>query len=313
MNHNDIKTFLSIAANESLSQAANELYITQPALSHRLHRLEQELGTQLILRGKGIRNIELTEAGKQFLPLARRLHELYEETNHIGSPHALTPLRASNVDSLSTTFMSQVYPKFLQAHPTCKLNLSTLRSNAAYQAIETHEIDLALITNPHFFRKIQTLPLFHETMQFVCSPQSQYGDRVSPQELAIENEVYIPWSNPFLLWHEYWFGTAQDNRLSLDNMSLLQSFLRLPDAWAIVPSSYACLMAKKDQVRICKITDGPDPRTCYILYNERLPKPAFMDDLIKTICSTMQNYDDIELVSPPPQILRNDKNFSISL
>lgn len=300
MNQNDIHTFLTIANSGSLSQAADELYITQPALSHRLHSLEQELGHQLIVRRKGIRNIELTEAGKQFLPLARRFQAIYEEASHIDAKYeARTPLRISSVDSLHITFMSQIYPAFLKSHPGCNLSLSTLRSNAAYQQIEDHEIDLALITNPHFFRKVQTIPIFHETMQFVCCPHAHYGTVVSPQELAVEHEIYIPWSNPFLLWHEYWFGTTQLSRLSLDNMSLFQSFLQLPDAWAVVPSSYATYLHQKGQARICKLTNGPDPRTCYILYKEPFAKPDLLNDFLETIRSVVQDYHDIRLATSP--------------
>ena len=44
MNLIDIQTFLTIASAPSLSRAAEILYISQPALSHRLHALEKELG-----------------------------------------------------------------------------------------------------------------------------------------------------------------------------------------------------------------------------------------------------------------------------
>ena len=44
MNYMDIQTFLTIASSSSLSKAAEMLYISQPALSHRLSALEKELG-----------------------------------------------------------------------------------------------------------------------------------------------------------------------------------------------------------------------------------------------------------------------------
>lgn len=295
MDYNDINTFLTIATSDSLTQAADSLFISQPALSHRLRNLEQELDCQLIIRQKGIRSIQLTEAGKRFLPLARRWQELWQETNHLHLDHPLTPLRVSNVDSLNVSFMPQVYPEFMRTHPQCKLSISTLRSNAAYHAVEAHEVDIALITNPHFFRKIKTIPLFHEAMKFVCCPQSDYPDTVTPKELHLDREVYIPWSNPFLLWHEYWFGTTEDQKISLDNMSLFQSFLQLKNTWAIVPSSYAHAMQKKGQVRICNITDGPDARTCYLIYDEQWPKPTLMNDFIESVLSAVAGYDDVEL------------------
>lgn len=52
MNYTDIHTFLTIASSPSLSKAAESLFVSQPALSHRLSALEEELGTELIIRKK---------------------------------------------------------------------------------------------------------------------------------------------------------------------------------------------------------------------------------------------------------------------
>lgn len=53
MTYQDIHTFLTIASSSSLSKAAESLFVSQPALSHRLSALEEELGTELIIRRKG--------------------------------------------------------------------------------------------------------------------------------------------------------------------------------------------------------------------------------------------------------------------
>ena len=50
MNYQDIKTFLTIVSSSSLSKAAEVLFVSQPALSHRLSALEEELGTKLFQR-----------------------------------------------------------------------------------------------------------------------------------------------------------------------------------------------------------------------------------------------------------------------
>lgn len=61
MDYMDVHTFLTIVSCESLSKAADLLFVSQPALSHRLTKLEKELGVKLMVRGKGVRNIRLTE------------------------------------------------------------------------------------------------------------------------------------------------------------------------------------------------------------------------------------------------------------
>ena len=56
---------------QSLTRAAQKLYLTQSTLSSRLDCLEKELGAPLLIRKKGIRRVELTEAGKKMVPVAR--------------------------------------------------------------------------------------------------------------------------------------------------------------------------------------------------------------------------------------------------
>ena len=122
MNYSDIHTFLTIASSSSLSKAAELLFVSQPALSHRLSALEEELGTELIKRHKGSRVLELTEAGQRFVPIAQKWEELWLETSKIklGEPAAL--LRIGNVDSLNFYFMPQVISSFLTAHKECSLH-----------------------------------------------------------------------------------------------------------------------------------------------------------------------------------------------
>ena len=113
MNYTDIHTFLTIASSPSLSKAAESLFVSQPALSHRLSALEEELGTELIIRKKGSRTLELTEAGQRFVPIARKWEQLWIETGKIKFEQPSTQLRIVNVDSMNFYFMPQVIGNFL--------------------------------------------------------------------------------------------------------------------------------------------------------------------------------------------------------
>lgn len=159
MNYQDIKTFLTIVSSSSLSKAAEVLFVSQPALSHRLSALEEELGTELIIRKKGSRTLELTDAGQRFVPLARKWEQLWLETSKIQYEKPQDILRIANVDSLNFYFMPQVIGSFLEKHKRCSFHIDTMRSNVSYKAVENKEVDMGLITNPHFFKKVQTVPL----------------------------------------------------------------------------------------------------------------------------------------------------------
>lgn len=74
----ELKYFLSVAREQSISKAAEALFVTQPNLSRQMQNLEREIGQQLFIRGS--RKITLTEAGKLLYKRAEEIIELYDKT-----------------------------------------------------------------------------------------------------------------------------------------------------------------------------------------------------------------------------------------
>ncbi len=74
----ELKYFLAVAREESISHAAEVLFVTQPNLSRQMQNLEKEIGQQLFIRGT--RKITLTEAGRLLRKRAEEIMELYEKT-----------------------------------------------------------------------------------------------------------------------------------------------------------------------------------------------------------------------------------------
>lgn len=300
MNYTDIHTFLTIASSSSLSKAAEALYVSQPALSHRLLALEKELGMELIVRRKGVRTIELTEAGKRFLPIAGKWEQLWEETSRIGMQPFGELLRISNVDSLNFCFMPKVVRSFLQKNPHHRLELSTMRSNVAYEAVENHEVDLAFITNPHFFKKVHTVPLFEEKLVFVCDRDGKYGPETEPSKLNSSEEIYIPWSNTFLMWHDYWFGNSPDKKVALDNMSLLEQLLQLKDTWAVVPATVAQILCAKGECSAVPLKNPPKPRTCFAIFNDQGKDNPILSTFVQEVKMIAADFSEISILSEEP-------------
>ena len=87
MNNTDMETFWAVLEHGTRTAAAEALVITQPTLTNRIQSLEAEVGAQLFHRGKGIRHIELTEAGQRFLPLAYRWQTLLDDKGRGGDGH----------------------------------------------------------------------------------------------------------------------------------------------------------------------------------------------------------------------------------
>jgi DNA-binding transcriptional LysR family regulator len=94
-----VRYFVAVAEEMHYGRAAAKLFIAQPSLSVQIRRLEQELGTPLLVRTT--RQVELTPAGERFLDAARRL--LAAAQDAVSAARAAEPLRvASIVDGLDT-------------------------------------------------------------------------------------------------------------------------------------------------------------------------------------------------------------------
>lgn len=74
----ELKYFLAVCREESITKAAEVLFVTQPNLSRQMQNLEREIGQQLFVRGN--RKIMLTEAGQLLRKRAEEIIQLYNKT-----------------------------------------------------------------------------------------------------------------------------------------------------------------------------------------------------------------------------------------
>lgn len=275
MTHPEIEAFLSAAKTGTITAAAEQLYVTQPALSRRIRSLEAELGYPLLKRGRGVRAAELTEEGKAFLPLAEQYDALWREARGLPGQAGRQTLRLSSVGSVSNYLLPEVFSRFLAENPGCGVEFHHHHSLEAYGYVARGEVDMALISDDMFAREVQTIPLFREEMLLALSPGEKYDQADHPTALDGRDEIRLPWNPEYDLWHDFWFPAAVRPRVMLDQMPLLEYFLRQRDLWAVLPASAARRMAAVPGLRFRRLKEGPPERFIYYLMRQqRLPEAA---------------------------------------
>lgn len=174
MDTQSLKAFLAVAQQHSFSLAAEQLYLTQSAISKRIQNLEEQLNTQLFDRHN--RTISLTEAGQLLLPKAQMILDLVADTE----------LEVQNLKqevagklSLATSHHIGLHrlPPVLRAYsanfPKVQLDLSFMSSEKAYQAIKLRQVELALSTLDDDLlsvsEELEIVPLWHDEMLCVCA------------------------------------------------------------------------------------------------------------------------------------------------
>jgi DNA-binding transcriptional LysR family regulator len=126
LNWSDIRLFLAVAQQGTLTAAARAVGLTQPTLGRRIHSLEQSLGLKLFQRTA--EGFLLTEAGLALLPAASRMAEEADVAMRqlAGREEKLTgTLRISSFDWFSHYILSDCCAGFLQLHPQVSIELLT--------------------------------------------------------------------------------------------------------------------------------------------------------------------------------------------
>lgn len=283
----EIDAFLMAVKTGSITAAAEQLYVTQPALSRRIAALERELGYSLMERGRGIRAIKLTEKGKAFITVAHKWKLLWSETNRISKLDGNLTLNISAIGSLLTYFPS-IFRKFLKNNKDLSLCVQNHHSYEAYSLIEGGLMDIAFISDAMYSKNVETIPAFREPMLFVAGKKGNFQTDIHPSKLDISHEIKIPWNPQFDIWHDYWFNSFAKPRVMLDQMSMMEYFLDNQDNWAIVPVSVAVKIAKAVDIEVREMEDGPPDRIIYYILRKQ-PKEAvkcllqLLDEQIKGI------------------------------
>lgn len=152
-----LRSFVAVAEHLHFTRAAQSLYMTTPALSQQVHRLESLLGTPLFARSS--RRVELTAEGSELLPLAREAIDAVDRVHHwtkarskkvlrvgfvhVGAPDVLTSILAAVPDHLDGTSME----------------FRHIERDAIPIALRDGDIDVAFSWGPDWFEGVSTRTL----------------------------------------------------------------------------------------------------------------------------------------------------------
>ena len=144
-----VRYFVAVAEELNFSRAANKLHIAQPALSQQIQSLEGELGANLFLRTS--RRVELTNAGKLFLPKARELlvkAKEAEEAVRRANRGELGTLTVGFVTSAGNACFDKILRRFRSRWPGVDLKLSDMPSGKQTAALREGRIDVGFLRPP---------------------------------------------------------------------------------------------------------------------------------------------------------------------
>lgn len=174
-----LKGFEAATRHQSIRDAADELCLTHPAVSHQVQLIEEVLGVALFAQ-EG-RHIVSTEEGRVFYPYVRAAFEsLLEGVEAVHRQAVDKTLRVQTYVTASIRWLARRVPQFLHDHPEIKLSLSTCAVEWEFDDVHA-DVGLVYCEELPDPAKYHWVPLFDYALFPVCSPALATRLGVEPQ------------------------------------------------------------------------------------------------------------------------------------
>lgn len=260
MNLAEIETFLMIVKTKNITKTAENLFLSQPTVSHRLKSLEEELDVKLIARKKGYKQIEITTQGEAFIPIAERWVSVWREMQYLKHSQETLYLTVGCTDTMNSVLMELYHQMLGEKEQNINLHIKTHYSYELYDLLENHEIDIGFVYHHLQFKNIVTEPIMREKMYILRSARAgEPREAIHTDELDPQKEIFVSWEANYQIWHDQTISKGEWPRIQVDTFELLLHLLADDTLWAIVPISVAERIASLRLVQISEIANATQP------------------------------------------------------
>lgn len=186
-----LQVFYTVAKQLSFTKAAEQLFMTQPAVTFQVKQLEEHFNTRLFERSHG--RIALTPAGRLVMDYAERVLALSEEMDTrvselTGSVAGALSLGASM--TIAEYILPKILGEFKAAHPEVQAQMTVANSETIVNRVADHTLDVGLIESPSYLPTLQNEVCCDDELVAICAPAHALakGRSVRAQDLAA-----LPW------------------------------------------------------------------------------------------------------------------------
>jgi DNA-binding transcriptional LysR family regulator len=269
-----LTAFVEVARSGSVSRAADTLFVTQPALTARLQRLEDDLGASLFVRTP--RGMRLTEAGDAFLPYAVRALETLADGRQLVNAFergGAGRLALGAAPAVSTYVLPSLLKRFALGHPRVQISVRTGHSEEILELVLRERVDLGLVRALRH-PDIESTPLYEDELVLVVEPGSELAarGRIELADLADEQLILFDRTSSYTELTNALFrgaGVVPLGVMELDNIDAAKKMVQQNFGVALLPQTAVAEELAAGTMRQVEITDAEPVRRQIVAIRRR--------------------------------------------
>lgn len=194
MNTDQLRTFLEVAKTRHFGHAAENLYVTQSAVSSRIKQLEETIGVEVFTRQRN--NILLTPAGVRLLSHAENLLASWQlAVQEVGAPRKQNmQLALGGTSNLWDTFLQSVLPKLASQFPNLYIRTEINQSQHLIRSLLGGRVDIFAVLDAPTNIDIESKIIGQIELIMVCNMPDK-----SLEDIPSFGHVFVDWGTTFNL------------------------------------------------------------------------------------------------------------------
>lgn len=270
MELSQLRYFLQVAERRNFTRAAEDLLISQPALSRSVQKLEEELGQPVFERKT--RSLSLTDAGTLLQARAQQVLSILEDTRaEITDDGQSGRVRVGAIPTIAPYFLPEVLGRFSAAFPKATVIVQENTTDLLLKSCAQGEIDLAIVALPVPTKYLEVEELFEEELFLVLPPGHPLADKatirpsdVEPFPFVLLDEAHCLSDNIVSFCRDRSFQPVSVERIS--QLAMVQELVSLSHGVSMIPAM-ARRLDQSDR-RVYRSLSRPKPmRTIAVAWN----------------------------------------------
>ncbi len=286
MELDQIRNFMKVAEQGSFTKAAEEIPLSQPALSRSIQRLEEELGQPLFERQT--RRVSLTDAGQILLTRAKQIVSAVDDLkSEICDDGQHGFVRVGAIPTIAPYYLPRCLQKFKRSFPDANVIVLEDTTHELLRKVSDGVIDVAIAALPIDMKYLEIEELFHEELLVVMAKDHPLTEKSSIQIRDLEGlpfillgETHCLTTNVVSFCQQKTFSPVSVERTS--QIAMIQELVSLNHGISLIPQMAADVDKSKD--RVYRSLSGKKPsRTVVLVTNPYRFRSRLVQSFLKAM------------------------------
>jgi DNA-binding transcriptional LysR family regulator len=274
----ELEAFAEVARRQSVSRAAEALFVTQPTLTARLKSLERDLDAKLFVRSR--RGMRLSDAGRAFLPYAERTLDTVATGRRLLSELArgeAGQLALGAAPAVSTYVLPRILTRFRTTHPKVSLAVRTGHSEEVLELVLREQVQVGLgraLRHP----EVEAIPLYEDELVLVVDPKHPFAEQatIGPDQMTdVQLILFDRTSSYHRLTFEFFqqLGAVPRGVMELDNIDAAKKMVEQGLGVALLPHTAVAGELEGGALNAVTMADAAFPTRQIVVFRRRNAGP----------------------------------------